>query len=1266
METRRWIDLSKYNLNIFTAIFKDDKVFTAIRGDGGFSKEQKTILSKKGFHLVESSKGETFLKEGQKIDYNTIKEAFPNLEVKALPLKETYQRFNVTSPVLVETEKEVEESNNSVIEEKPTEQKSKTKNTKQVFYKAKSKLGVASAMIPKSLMKQTENALNRIEEKYGDIDNFVAKNLEWSLEELEQNLAPEQIDAVALGIANSKRGLGFLLADQTGVGKGRVVASLMRYAILQNKKVFFFTEKENLFSDIWRDICDINSEDLFKNPFILNDSVEITDIDGNVLFKSRKAKEVKDIIKTGKFPEDSNAVFATYSQVNTEKSSKAKFLIDHAENACGMYDESHNAVGDSNTSENIGAISEACDFSFYSSATFARAAQNLAAYKSILPKHMRDSEMLVDVLSKGGREMLEAMSQTLAEDGVLIRREFDMSEVEIKVIEALGERLNKNFELQNKLSPILKAMARLSRKVSAIVENKNEENAALLSSISNPVEKKENRATYNTSNFGVRRALLLEQFQLALKVDDAIEHADKLIREKNEKPFIVIETTMEAMMKQLVSDDSNIVKSDNEEDVDISYDEESNENEFKKPPTFQDALHIMLDRMITVTVTKGKEKEKEELDDHELLEEVERIHNMIDDFPEFSMSPIDDIMNGLKQKGHTIGEISARSNQVVDGKYVKREKENRNKIVAKYNSGEFDALICTLSGSTGLSGHSSPKFKDKRRRHMIELQCVRNIVLRIQFWGRVNRRGQLSTPGFTALSSGLFNEQRTMAMSNKKVADVSATVSGSADNAAMMQVPDVLTSIGNDVAKDFLEQHPSLADEMDIYMHVDEEEANETLYFVNRLLQNLNYITDEKIQKKAYYDYIDLYKDTIKSLEAKGKVVNGTRKIEGIAKVIDREVFHPGDPDDDSAFSRPVYLTKLNVKKTVSPIKTDFIRKELSINKKKFENYIGRTKNVTHVHMNELKNNIHYYLSFSLTKWHKNVESALRSAKPNGVKIARDRLKSAITLLEDLDLGKIISAPNEDEDIKQGVIIDINLPEENDELHLLNKYIISYVLIGDEKVREVSLSHLLKDNLIKISDDYIDDLTLGLYDEAPEGEIEEERYVLDGNIFIAVKEALNNKLGVVSNYEMENGETEKGILIPKSRIGAFAHMPVRTRDAEASYNVISQVNNAEIYTNPENRQEGFFITRNGDKAIVEVSGKKSINKKLIDNDILELVGGKFVPYTNSTKAAKISPPVLKQLLNVLVDKGHELYFDGKYRKYMKKEEETLENKTLSL
>jgi hypothetical protein len=77
------------------------------------------------------------------------------------------------------------------------------------------------------------------------------------MEQLEERLSAEQADAVAIGIQAFDDGMGFVEADATGLGKGRVAATLAVYGKKLGKKVMFMTEKSDLLSDFYRDVEDI-------------------------------------------------------------------------------------------------------------------------------------------------------------------------------------------------------------------------------------------------------------------------------------------------------------------------------------------------------------------------------------------------------------------------------------------------------------------------------------------------------------------------------------------------------------------------------------------------------------------------------------------------------------------------------------------------------------------------------------------------------------------------------------------------------------------------------------------------------------------------------------------------------------------------------------------------------------------------------------------------------------------------------------------------
>jgi hypothetical protein len=93
------------------------------------------------------------------------------------------------------------------------------------------------------------------------VHEFVMNRLNYTdYKEFCQSFGQEQIDAIANAIYNFENtGFGIIVADQTGVGKGRVGAGLIRYAVEYLKKMpIFVTDKKHLISDMYRDLIDIN------------------------------------------------------------------------------------------------------------------------------------------------------------------------------------------------------------------------------------------------------------------------------------------------------------------------------------------------------------------------------------------------------------------------------------------------------------------------------------------------------------------------------------------------------------------------------------------------------------------------------------------------------------------------------------------------------------------------------------------------------------------------------------------------------------------------------------------------------------------------------------------------------------------------------------------------------------------------------------------------------------------------------------------------
>lgn len=103
-----------------------------------------------------------------------------------------------------------------------------------------------------------DRALGALSERVGDIDDYVAEKLGYTRDELLGTettpgyFSAEQVDALAMAIANVEQGAGFVVGDQTGVGKGRFVAGMLRYAKRRGLTPIFVTKQPGLFADMVR------------------------------------------------------------------------------------------------------------------------------------------------------------------------------------------------------------------------------------------------------------------------------------------------------------------------------------------------------------------------------------------------------------------------------------------------------------------------------------------------------------------------------------------------------------------------------------------------------------------------------------------------------------------------------------------------------------------------------------------------------------------------------------------------------------------------------------------------------------------------------------------------------------------------------------------------------------------------------------------------------------------------------------------------------
>ena len=231
-------------------------------------------------------------------------------------------------------------------------------------------------LIPSAMALPVHHQLNVIAHEEGSVAEFVMSEMQIATKkELDEKISGEQIDGVAMAIRQMRNGRGFIIGDMTGIGKGRQLAMLLKWATLQSNRPVFVTEKSVLFNDLFRDLFDVGYGDL--RPFILNTDKEakITDTNGNIIYNLPDEMEMNEFRDTKKLPAGYDFLLLTYSQLSRERAKnwKADSVMDTIEGAYLLMDESHNASGEES---NVGeffreAVQKSCGVCF-ASATYAK------------------------------------------------------------------------------------------------------------------------------------------------------------------------------------------------------------------------------------------------------------------------------------------------------------------------------------------------------------------------------------------------------------------------------------------------------------------------------------------------------------------------------------------------------------------------------------------------------------------------------------------------------------------------------------------------------------------------------------------------------------------------------------------------------------------------------------------------------------------------------------------------------------------------------
>lgn len=671
---------------------------------------------------------------------------------------------------------------------------------------------VLNTVVPDSMGYETHTALQQIKEAVGgDIDEYVRQKLNYRTKtELCKALSAEQIDAVAMCIYNiEERGQGMIIGDQTGIGKGRIAASIIRYGVEQGVQPIFLTEKANLFSDIYRDLAAIGSDKLV--PFIVNAKESKTDIkdeDGNVVYQAPSAAEQDEIFKQYKVPKRFDFVVATYSQFNSpeKKPLKPAFLDAIAYDNIIIMDEAHNSSGSGNTGVFMQSVVTKTKGVVFLSATFAKRPDNMPIYslKTAISEASMTHDALIDAISHGGVALQEILSSQLVAIGQMIRRERSFDGVEVNYI-TLIDKEQEHRAISDNITAILRDIIQFQLKyIDKIVDELDD----LAVKEGKQVEIREGTSQAGVDNLPYFSKVfnVIHQMLFSIKAEAVAERAIARLKE-GKKPVIAFASTMGSFIESMENDAGMPVSDGDAINADFSVVLlRGLEGILRYTETDVDGNKTF--RKFDIT-TLSQEAQAEYM---RISEKIKTVSTGI------TISPIDVIVRKITEAGYSVAEVTGRKYELtINPKnnvaiVQSRKRINTNDAFRKFNNNEVDVLLINQSGSTGASAHAivTPKVPEQevKQRVMIVLQAELDINTEVQKRGRINRTGQLFKPIYDYVNSAIPAEMRLMMMLQKKLKSLDAnTTSNQKSSTKILDVPDFLNKYGDQIVADYLKEN---------------------------------------------------------------------------------------------------------------------------------------------------------------------------------------------------------------------------------------------------------------------------------------------------------------------------------------------------------------------------------------------------------------------------------------------------------------------------
>jgi predicted RNA methylase len=1161
---------------------------------------------------------------------------------------------------------------------------------------------VLDTVVPDSMSHETQSAVERIKEAVGgDMDEFVRQRLKFrSKLDLCKALSAEQTDAVAMAIYNIEmRRQGIIIGDQTGIGKGRIAAAMIRYAVNQGKQPIFITEKANLFSDLYRDLTAIGSAHLV--PFIVNGKESKTDIkdeDGTIIYQALPPTEQRAIFDARKVPAKYHFILATYSQFNSaeKKPEKPYFLSAIAGDNILIMDESHNASGSGNTGEFLQRVIADTKGVVFLSATFAKRPDNMPVYalKTCISDANMSKEELVEAITQGGVALQEVLASQLVEEGQMLRRERSFEGVEVNYI-TMESKEQEHRAIADNITSIL-------RDIIAFQKNYIDGEVNELDKIA-VAEGKEIEVRKGTSEAGVvnqpyfsKVFNVINQMLFSIKAEAVAERAIARLKE-GKKPVIAFASTMGSFIEQMEDEHGMPVKDGSVINAD-----------------FSEVLLRGLDGILRYTIkyVDGKSDYKH-FEISELSPEAQseylRISTQIKKVSTgITISPIDVIIEKLEKAGYSVAEVTGRKyslqlnayeandirnntlkhNQNGLGKFMQpvtgkplmglvlaRKKINTNDAFRKFNNNEVDVLMINQSGSTGASAHAivTPKVtkEEVKQRVMIVLQAELDINTEVQKRGRINRTGQIMKPIYDYVNSAIPAEKRLMMMLQKKLKSLDAnTTSNQKQSTKILDVPDFLNKYGDKIVTEYLSENPDINELLNDPLKIakPDNESENSLENAAHKVSGRVAVLSTKMQQDFYNEIAERYTDYIDYLKQAGEYDLEVEDMNLQAETMETSIIKVGK-GGESAFGEDSILETVQanvLKKPFTKIELENILNEVLsgkdahtlqnnftaeydtyvIEKLKEEAKANEEKYATLIKNIPLEKKIQKLVGspqyeFAIREREKELNAAKIAAQVNNEKATANRKQYIDSLLKFFYSGKELLYPIQTftggHEAVMAVFIGFVIDKKKKNPYAPSSIKLRFALSNANKYIAIPASY--NKDVMAVKGESMDVSEMPLADILRKWEKAIKAGTVDRNMRHIITgnllQAFADFKGKLVSYTLMDGGTKKGILMPENWQPSEVSKGKVNVPIGKAYKVVASLTQGASIST----NNGITIGRMAHNyKIITAASRKAAGSIYLDEDILKLVDNHKFEMTSDKMVATLDTKFISQLVMLLQTK----------------------------